>query len=107
MGYSDISTLCEICINSCPENLISINNNQINVNDEMCLGCSNCCYVCPNDNIKPKKEYFSNGIINSARSVVENLSNYFCINYLTNITGFCDCDENPGPIIVDDIGILL
>jgi len=60
-----------------------------------------------------KKEIHSAGqaetddlLAQGAQAVLSNFDKLFYVNFLINISKNCDCDNNAGPIIAEDIGIL-
>jgi uncharacterized Fe-S center protein len=60
-----------------------------------------------------KKEIHAGGqaetddlLAQGAQAVLNNFNKVFYVNFLINISKNCDCDNNAGPIIAEDIGIL-
>jgi len=62
---------------------------------------------------KSKKEIHAGGqaeiddlLAQGAQAVLKSFNKIFYVNFLINISKNCDCDNNAGPIIAEDIGIL-
>lgn len=47
---------CGVCIDSCPENAISINNGKANINQNECTYCGKCFEACTQQAIRPNRE---------------------------------------------------
>jgi len=61
---SDVCKGCELCINVCPKNLISLDDSKLNkkgyhpayvANPEECIGCGSCAIMCPDSVIKVER----------------------------------------------------
>lgn len=107
--YFEGCTLCEMCAKHCPTDNIRYRRKgepRPYFDKNWCCGCSNCSRFCPEKAIKPKKDYFDFLIAESAHSVIKDKKVYF-INFVKDITKFCDCLSDSGPILADDVGILL
>jgi hypothetical protein len=104
---NDNCTACGICEEVCPFNAIKIDG-RAKINKELCVGCSNCYYHCPNKAMEAKVT-FDTLLAESAVAVMTAMKNkpvYF-VNDVRNITKKCDCFSNPGEKIAADIGIVL
>jgi uncharacterized Fe-S center protein len=98
---------CGICANLCPAGAIKIVNGKAQINLDKCFGCSICQLKCPYKCLIPKKTYFDDLLAQGAAAVINNLPQCtFYINFVTNITKWCDCEVDPGELISEDIGIL-
>ena len=38
---------CHACVETCPESAINVQNNQITIAPELCIGCGSCASECP------------------------------------------------------------
>lgn len=47
---------CGVCIDSCPENAILINNGKASINQDECTYCGKCFETCPQQAIRPNRE---------------------------------------------------
>ena len=59
--YGEVCKGCELCIDACPKDVLSIDGQEANtkgyypaavVNIEECIGCSNCAIMCPEGAIR-------------------------------------------------------
>jgi len=103
---SDLCKGCGICAENCFCNAMKIENGKAICNYEDCWGCGICISYCPNDSLKPRVASFDKLLAESAYAVVKSVKKSFYINYLFDITKWCDCASDPGPIIAKDLGIL-
>jgi len=104
---------CLKCFNSCP-------NDAIHKNDEKkeiifffhnCTYCQHCVMICPENAISMedrKFEDFSRGMAMITAKFLKKFEagNTLFINFLTDITIYCDCWEFSTPSLVPDIGIV-
>jgi heterodisulfide reductase subunit A-like polyferredoxin len=44
-------TACETCVDECPAQAISMNNEKAKVDKELCVDCGSCVDVCPSEAI--------------------------------------------------------
>nr|MCK4929644.1 DUF362 domain-containing protein [Nanoarchaeota archaeon] len=104
---SDACTACGTCAEVCFFNAIDIKD-RARINAEMCGGCSNCFYNCPNNAITAEVS-FDTLMAEAASAVLKTLDNkpVFYVNDVRSITKNCDCFSNPGEIIAKDVGVLL
>lgn len=47
---------CEVCLDSCPVDAISMNDGQAEINNSVCTRCGDCFEACPLDMIRPNYE---------------------------------------------------
>lgn len=47
---------CSVCISSCPENAISMENDKATINQDKCNFCGKCFSACPQEVIRPNSE---------------------------------------------------
>ena len=104
---------CQKCFRSCPRKAILINKErkEISIFFHHCTYCQHCITVCPKGaiTIKGRKfEDFSEGLslVTSAFLKKFRPENLLFINFLTNITIYCDCWGLSTASLVPDIGIL-
>lgn len=102
---------CNICVNNCPVDSISIQSNKSYIDPEKCIGCGECTTICPKRAIQVQWEtdndIFLEKLVEYAYGSVFNKKGkvaYF--NFLMNITPLCDCVPWSDVSIVNDIGII-
>ncbi|MCC7552330.1 hypothetical protein KO317_01530 [Candidatus Micrarchaeota archaeon] len=61
----------------------------------------------PIGNLMSEVYYFDTLLAEGANAAYSNFKKSYCISYVKNITKKCDCEDNPGDIIAQNIGILL
>ncbi len=63
--YTERCKGCELCVNACPKNIISMNSKNVNKKGyntpeikemEKCIGCGSCFIMCPESCLKVVKE---------------------------------------------------
>jgi len=47
---------CGVCIDSCPENAISMQNKKADIDQNKCTFCAKCFAACPQEAIRPNSE---------------------------------------------------
>lgn len=47
---------CSVCISSCPENAISMENDKATISQDKCTFCGKCFSACPQEAIRPNNE---------------------------------------------------
>lgn len=99
-------TGCGKCARLCPAGAIEIVNEKAQVDLNKCWGCSICEINCPTKSLTPKVAIFDDLLAQGASACINNLHNTYYINFVHNITKFCDCDADSGPIIAPDVGVL-
>ena len=104
-------TGCEVCVEYCPEQAITVENEKAAIEEEKCIGCGECLVVCTVNAVKFNWD-------SDALRCQEKMSEYAYsvfkhfkgkigfINFLLKITKDCDCMAQDEPAIVEDIGIL-
>lgn len=102
---------CSVCMDYCPPAAIIQKEDKAFIVEEKCIGCGECLVVCPNGAVKLSWD-------GDIPRVQEKIAEYaFCvsklfkekigfINFLVRITKDCDCMNQNGKVIAEDIGIL-
>ncbi|MBT4482857.1 MAG: DUF362 domain-containing protein [Candidatus Latescibacteria bacterium] len=110
----DKCVYCLKCFKSCPNEAIwkDDEKKEITFFFHNCTYCQHCVMVCPEKAITMedrKFEEFSRGmaLVTSAFLKKFKPQDLLFINFLTNITIYCDCWEFSTPSLVPDIGILM
>jgi uncharacterized Fe-S center protein len=106
-------TLCLKCYDSCPNSAIEYKKEkkEISFFYHHCTFCQHCIMVCPSEAIKMEDRQFddfSRGMARVTEAFLTRLKpeNLLFINYLLNVTMYCDCWGFSSPSLVPDIGIL-
>lgn len=95
---------CDTCENVCMVGAISMKNSKPMIGH--CWGCGQCVISCPSGSLSPKVAPFETLIAEGAYAVIKGRKAYY-INVLRDITKLCDCQSDPGGIVLGDIGILM
>ncbi|MCY3023222.1 MAG: DUF362 domain-containing protein [Planctomycetota bacterium] len=105
-------THCGKCVRNCPNKAMSFNQKrELNIFFHNCKLCQHCSLICPHKAIRilgGAYRDFQHGMALATAKVLEGFEkkHRLFINFLTNITVYCDCWGMSGPAIVPDIGIL-
>ena len=103
---------CGICIQNCPVEAISWNDDgKAQIDTQICISCSKCISVCPQDAVNvPVVE-------TASQTLQERIAEYayagskdrecFYVNFLKNITEGCDCEMREMDPLVEDMGVLV
>jgi uncharacterized Fe-S center protein len=104
-------TGCGVCVEYCPEQAITVENEKAAIEEEKCIGCGECLVVCTVHAVKFRWD--SDGVrcqekmSEYAYSVFQHFEGKIgFINFLLKITKDCDCMAGDEPAVVEDIGIL-
>jgi len=105
--------LCFKCIKACPNDAIRYNKKtkKLSIFLHHCTYCQHCVMVCPEGALEMENrrfEDFSKGMAIVTARFLKKFApeDVLFINFLTNITVFCDCWGMTTPSLVPDIGIL-
>ena len=98
---------CGICSKNCNQNAITIKDKAI-INYDKCVGCGECIVACPKKAISQEK---SNSVILNEKIVeyvygVLKDKKHFHINFIMNVSPYCDCWGANDLAIVPDLGIM-
>jgi uncharacterized Fe-S center protein len=103
-------TGCGKCIEGCVFEALSLLDEKMVRDDEKCLNCNNCLYICPEGvfSLPPQaKERFQVYLAHAAAGVLSRFqSRVAFINLVQDVTPLCDCVTPSGLPVVPDIGIL-
>ncbi|HID20419.1 MAG TPA: DUF362 domain-containing protein [Methanophagales archaeon] len=104
----DLCTECDKCRAVCKQDAITEDHELILEN---CIGCGSCIGECESGALKSPEGMSSNlqkRLAEVAHAVLRNLpySNFVFVNFLMDITPFCDCAEFAPEYITPDIGVL-
>jgi uncharacterized Fe-S center protein len=104
----DLCDKCEKCREVCEHDAISENHELILEN---CIGCGSCIAVCETGALKSPEDMSTNlqrRLAEVAHAVLTNLpySKFIFVNFLIDITPFCDCAEFTPEYMSPDIGVL-
>lgn len=103
----DTCTGCGTCARLCPAQAIEILNMKARVDLGKCCGCSICQINCPTHSLNPKVAIFDDLLAQGAAACINNLpKNSYYLNFIQNITKYCDCESDPGEILAPDCGVL-
>lgn len=104
-------TGCGVCVDWCPENIITIEDGKAKIEYRKCIGCGECLAVCRFNAVKfdwkIQGEELQKRMAEHAFGVVKNKSGKIgYINYLIKMTKDCDCMATKQNPLIPDIGIL-
>jgi uncharacterized Fe-S center protein len=102
---------CGECVEYCPQEAISTEEEKAAIDPERCIGCGECIIICPNSAInvqwgrdipiiQKKMVEYAFGVLK------EKEGGALFINFLTQISPLCDCYRYTEASIVPDIGIM-
>lgn len=97
---------CGTCAQVCPAKCIKMKEGKADIDLDACWGCSSCVLNCQYNVLKPKLNYFDDLLAQSVKAVLSKVKKVFFVNFLIDISRKCDCANNAGPLIADDIGVL-
>jgi uncharacterized Fe-S center protein len=104
-------TGCEACLDHCPTQAISLEDEKAIIEDEKCIGCGECIVICKAGAVKFRwdSDYtlFQKKMSEYAYSILDHFKGKIgFINFLLQVTKDCDCMSKDNPAVVEDIGIL-
>ena len=111
-GLIDLSrcTGCGKCVEACPFMALSLIEDKIAREDEKCMNCNDCLYLCPEGvfSLPPRaQEKFQVYLAHAAAGVLSRFpSKVAFINFVQDVAPMCDCAVPSGLPVVPDIGIL-
>lgn len=112
--FKEKCTFCRKCFRECRNNAIELDKEerQIKIFFHNCVYCQHCVMICPEKALEMEDrrfEDFSRGMALVAAKFLEKFEhgNLLFINFLLNITVFCDCWGMSTASLVPDIGIMV
>jgi uncharacterized Fe-S center protein len=103
-------SLCNQCIEVCPLESCSFENELWHYNQKNCWRCGRCARVCPEEalDMPMDEERFHKGMAESAKAVLSTFQKKILyINFLLEIQPECDCMPNADVPVIQDLGILV
>lgn len=102
---------CGECVAYCAADAISVKNKKAVINPEGCIGCGECIVICANSaiNVQWSKDIplLQKKMVEYAFGVIkEKEGSALFINFLTQVSPTCDCNQYTDASIVPDIGII-
>jgi hypothetical protein len=108
-----LCTACRKCVESCNHNAAKWNEktNNLEIFFHNCLYCRHCVIACPKDAIKIEDGAFvpfQRGLALATKEVLKTFEpgRTLHINFLTQVTVYCDCWGFSSPALIPDVGIL-
>ncbi|MGA2090787.1 MAG: DUF362 domain-containing protein [Endomicrobiales bacterium] len=100
---------CGQCVKWCATGALELKEKKISFKGKNCVGCGECILSCRQNVFNIPWDSTTSAvqekIVEYAYGVTRNKSHY-SINYLNNITQYCDCYPVTGKPLMDDIGIM-
>ncbi len=107
----DKCVICGYCLNWCPTQAISLEEDSALINMEKCIGCGECTVTCPEKAIKIRWKSETTDVMERMAeyaygAVKDKKGKVGYINFVMNVTPDCDCSSWSDAPIVPDVGIL-
>jgi uncharacterized Fe-S center protein len=105
-------TGCGVCVQWCPQDAISLEDEIARIDQELCIGCGECLAMCRFDSVKynwgATYEDLQKKVVEHAMGVCSLFQDKcMFVNFLTRISKDCDCMGHTFEKISPDIGILI
>ena len=104
----DLCIGCGRCFKICAHGAPKITNRKCRIQENVCFGCGRCIGVCPTDAISPMWSAKAGSVdmktTEYAKAVVQGRPQ-FHINFVIDVSPFCDCHGESDAAIVPDVGI--
>jgi len=101
-------TGCGQCANNCAHSAISFNNKKAHISHTKCVGCGRCIGICSFDAIRADwdeaNEIVGKKIAEYAYAVIKDRPS-FHVNFVIDVSPFCDCHSENDAAIVPNIGM--
>jgi uncharacterized Fe-S center protein len=101
---------CEACVRICPAKALTMKEGKPHRDADRCIFCSTCLFACDSGALqweRGNKERFQLYLAHAASAVMQRFRGRIgFINFLQDITPWCDCAAPAGRAMVPDIGIL-
>jgi len=103
---------CGDCVGHCAQDAISLHEGKSRIDVNRCVGCGECILICPNDAVEIQWSRdvpaFQKKMAEYAFAVlIGKKERSFFVNFLTDISPNCDCNDHSDAPIVHDIGIMV
>lgn len=103
-------TRCGACVENCPNQAMKFEDDKLDVFYHHCKFCQHCCLICPSGALKMADGGyldFQRGMAMTSAKLLEQFKDRaIFINFLMDVTIFCDCWGMTTPRLIPDIGIL-
>jgi uncharacterized Fe-S center protein len=102
---------CETCVEWCAYGAIEMQDKTAFINPDKCVECGECIVICPQGAIQIQwneaAPAFQRKMVEYALGALKNKGKRVaCLNFVTQVSPFCDCYGNSDAPIVGDVGIL-
>jgi len=102
-------TRCGTCVDHCPAEAISMDEGPARIIAERCVGCGECIQRCPSGAVtiewNQDRKIFMRRMVEYAAAVASVTHIIVFVNFMTKVSGDCDCLADQGNLLVDDIGV--
>lgn len=102
-------TACGNCAEHCPEAAIEVRGKAV-LNPSRCVGCGECIQRCPTGAVSvdwnQDRGVFMRRLAEYAVAAASATRVLLYVNFVVNVTPDCDCLQDTGGRLVDDIGVL-
>ncbi len=106
-----LCTRCDQCVEVCPLEVCSFENERFHYNQKRCWRCGRCVRVCPEEalHMPMNDDRFHQGLAESAGAVLSTFKKgrILYINFLLEIQPECDCMPMADVPVIQDLGILV
>jgi uncharacterized protein len=102
---------CGLCLDYCPAHAISLADKKARIEGQRCIGCGECIVVCRRQAIEVEwnedSDRFQKKMVEHASAALKDKKGKAVfLNFLMQISPYCDCYPHNDAPIVKDIGIL-
>ncbi|RMG60729.1 MAG: DUF362 domain-containing protein [Deltaproteobacteria bacterium] len=103
---------CGKCVAVCPGGAIAIVDGKAHISSEACIGCADCIVICPEGTIKVNWNEASESVMKKMAeyalgAVKGKEGKVLFINFITQVSPYCDCYGFNDVPIAPDVGICL
>ena len=99
---------CGQCVKICAHGAPSITDQKAAIDMNKCVGCGRCIGICPKDAVNPAQdeanEVLNYKIAEYSKAVLQGRP-HFHINFVIDVSPFCDCHAENDLPIVPDVGM--
>lgn len=101
---------CGNCMVHCPVGAVTMDGGPALISETRCIGCGECIQRCPTGavgvNWNQDRGVFMRRMAEYAIAASSVTKVIVFVNFIINVSGDCDCLEDSGGLLVDDIGVL-